>query len=491
MKRRDFLQTSLSLAALLQSRIVLAGGSTSIADLPGMTLSGGTMTLRGRDLSELAASMRGHVLVAGQEGYDQARRVWNAMFDKRPAVIALCASPSDVMRAVTFAREHRLLTAVRAGGHSISGKSTCDGGIVIDVSPMQGVRVDPEARVARVEGGALLRHLDRETSAFGLVTTAGTVSHTGAAGLTLGGGLGRVARRFGLACDNLQSVDVVTADGKLLTASDRQNPELFWALRGGGGNFGVATSFEYRLHPMSPTILGGDIAWPFAQAHDVLRFYAEFMANAPDALSTDVVAFWTPTGPVLQLEACWSGDLAKGERVLQPLRSFGKPLFDRIAAMPYLAIQASGDETNAAGGRTYIKSGFLTTLSLQVIDTIVEAFSGAGPDGPAVFFQQGGGAIGRKPVGATAFPNRDANYWLMVVQRWSDRSKDEGHIAAIRAAWQRIEPLTSGFYVNGIGDDEHARIGPNYGKNYPRLQRIKRQYDPGNQFRLNANVLPA
>ena len=313
------------------------------------------------------------------------------------------------MRAVTLRAEHQLLTAVRAGGHSISGKSTCDGGIVIDVSPMQGVRVDPEARVARVEGGALLRHLDRETSAFSLVTTAGTVSHTGAAGLTLGGGLGRVARRFGLACDNLQSVDVVTADGKLLTASDRQNQELFWALRGGGGNFGVATSFEYRLHPMSPTILGGDIAWPFAQAHDVLRFYAEFMANAPDALSTDVVAFWTPSGPVLQLEACWSDDLAKGERVLQPLRSFGKPLFDRITAMPYVAIQASGDETNAAGGRTYIKSGFLTTLSLQVIDTIVEAFSDAGPDGPAMFFQQGGGAIERKPVGATAFPNRDAN----------------------------------------------------------------------------------
>jgi FAD/FMN-containing dehydrogenase len=491
MKRRDFLQSSLGVAALLQSRVLLADGSTASTNLPATTLSGSTVTLRGRDLAELAASMRGHVLVAGQEGYDQARRVWNAMFDKQPAVIARCASPSDVMRAVTFAREHQLLTAVRAGGHSISGKSTCNGGIVIDVSPMQGVRVDPQARVARVDGGALLRHLDRETSAFGLVTTAGTVSHTGAAGLTLGGGLGRVARRFGLACDNLQSVDVVTADGKLLTASDDQNPELFWAVRGGGGNFGVATSFEYRLHRMNPTILGGDIAWPFAQAHDVLRFYAELMATAPDALNTDVLAVWTPSGPVLQMEACWSDDLAKGERVLQPLRSFGKPLYDRIAAMPYLAIQSSGDESNAAGARTYIKSGFLTALSPQVIDTIVEVFSDAGPNGPAIFFQQGGGAIGRTPVGATAFPNRDANYWLMVVQRWSDRAADQTQIAAIRAAWKHMEPLTRGFYVNAIGDDEHARVGANYGTNYPRLQRIKRQYDAGNLFRLNANVLPA
>jgi FAD/FMN-containing dehydrogenase len=491
MKRRDFLQTSLGVAALWPSRILLADGSASIADLPAKLLSGGSTTLRGRDLGELAASMRGQVLVAGQDGYDQARRVWNAMFDKRPAVIARCASPTDVMRAVDFAREHQLLTAVRAGGHSISGKSTCDGGIVIDVSPMQGVRVDPQARIARVEGGALLRHLDRESSAFGLVTTAGTVSHTGAAGLTLGGGLGRVARRFGLACDNLQSVDVVTADGKLLTASDAQNRDLFWALRGGGGNFGVATSFEYRLHAMNPTILGGDIAWPFAQARDVLRFYVDYMAKAPDALTTDLLAVWTPNGPVLQMEACWSDDLAQGERVLQPLRSFGKPLVDHIAAMPYVAIQKSGDEKNAVGGRTYIKSGFMKAISPQVIDTILDLFSAAGPKTPALFLQQGGGAIGRKPVGATAFPNRDSRYWLMLVQRWSDRSEDETHVAAIRAAWQHLEPLTSGFYVNAITDDEHARIAANYGPNYPRLQRIKRQYDPANQFRLNANVLPA
>jgi FAD/FMN-containing dehydrogenase len=491
MKRRDLLQTSLGVAALWPLRTLPADGSPSIADLPGTMLNGGTTTVRGRDLGELAASMRGQVLVAGQKGYDKARQVWNAMFDKRPGVIAQCASPTDVMRAVTFAREHQLLTAVRAGGHSISGKSTCDGGIVIDVSPMQGVRVDPKARVARVDGGALLRHLDRETSAFGLVTTTGTVSHTGAAGLTLGGGLGRVARHFGLACDNLQSVDIVTVDGKFLTASESENADLFWALRGGGGNFGVATSFEYRLHAMNPTILGGDIAWPFAQARDVLRFYVEFMAKAPDALSADLLAIWTPSGPLLQLEACWSDDLSQGERVLQPLRSFGKPLFDRIAAMPYVVIQASGDEPNAAGGRTYIKSGFLKTISPQVIDTIVEAFTDAGPKGPAIFFQQSGGAIGRKPVGATAFPNRDANYWLMLVQRWSDRAEDEIHVATIRAAWKRFEPLASGFYVNGITDDEYARVAANYGANYPRLQRIKRQYDPGNQFRLNANVLPA
>jgi FAD/FMN-containing dehydrogenase len=271
MRRRQFLQSSLAVAGFWPARMLLAGDTASTpGEIPARTLAGGTAVLRAAEIRDLAASMRGQVLVAGQDGYDQARRVWNGMFDRRPAVIARCASPADVMRAVSFARDHQLLTAVRAGGHSLSGKSTCNGGIVIDVSPMQGVRVDPQARTARVEGGALLAHLDRETRQFGLVTTAGTVSHTGAAGLTLGGGFGRVARRFGLACDNLKSVDVVTADGRLLSAGAQQNADLFWGLRGGGGNFGVATSFEYAVHPMDPTILGGAIAWPLAQARDVL-----------------------------------------------------------------------------------------------------------------------------------------------------------------------------------------------------------------------------
>jgi FAD/FMN-containing dehydrogenase len=471
---------------------MLIAGDSPVADFPARTLAGGAAALRGTDIQDLAASMRGRVLIAGQDGYDQARRVWNAMFDRRPAVIARCASPSDVMRAVTFAREHQLLTAVRAGGHSLSGKSTCDGGIVIDMTPMQAVRVDPKARTARVEGGALLAHLDRETKAFGLVTTAGTVSHTGAAGLTLGGGFGRVGRRFGLACDNLRSVDIVTADGRCLTASDDENADLFWGVRGGGGNFGVVTSFEYRLHPMDPMILGGPIAWPLVQAREVLQFYSEFTAKAPDELNLDPAIVWGPGGQALvMLEACWSADKAQGERVLQPLRAFGKPVIDNIAAMPYLALQSGGDEHNAPGSRFYSKSGFFTEMKPDDIDLLIEVFEQSPPNRMAIIMQQGGGAIGRKPVNATAFPNRRGNYWVMAASRWQDPALDEQNIATVRSAWKRVEPHTSGFYVNAMADEEFNRVAANYGTNYPRLVQVKKKYDPGNQFRLNANVLPA
>ena len=492
MRRRDFLQASLAAAAVLPAQRLIAADAASVTDVPAKTLTGTVTTLRGTDVRDLAASMRGPVLVAGQDGYDSARRVWNAMFDKKPAVIARCASPSDVMRAVTFAREHHLLTAVRAGGHSLSGKSTCDGGIMIDVSLMQGVRVDPKARIARVEGGSLLAHLDRETKAFGLVTTAGTVSHTGAAGLTLGGGFGRVGRRFGLACDNLRSVDIVTANGQLLSASDEENQDLFWGLRGGGGNFGVATSFEYRLHEMDPTILGGVIAWPAAQARDLLRFYAEFSHSAPDELNTDLTLAPGPNGQSLaMLEVCWSADKAAGERVLKPLRAFGKPLFDKIGAMPYLAMQSGNDESSAAGSRFYSKSGFFTDMTPAITDTLLEAFENAAPGRVAIMLQQGGGVIGRKAVNSAAFPNRRANYWAMAAIGWKDAAEDEKNIATARGAWKRIEPLTSGLYVNSMSEDEYSRVAANYGPNYPRLQKVKKQHDPENLFRLNANVLPA
>ena len=492
MRRRDFLQTSLAAAALWPARTLIAADTAGVAEVSAKTLTGGATALPGTDVQDLAAGMRGQVLVSGQDGYDTARKVWNGMFDKRPAVIARCASPSDVMRAVTFAREHQLLTAVRAGGHSLSGKSTCDGGIVIDMTLMQSVRVDPKARIARVEGGSLLQHLDRETKAFGLVTTAGTVSHTGAAGLTLGGGFGRVGRRFGLACDNLRSVDIVTADGRWVTASDQENPDLFWGLRGGGGNFGVATSFEYRLHEMDPMILGGVIAWPAAQAREVLRFFAEFSSTAPDELNTDVSIVPGANGQSLILmEVCWSADKAAGERAMQPLRSFGRPLFDKIGTIPYVALQSSGDAKAAPGSRFYSKSGFFTGMSPQIIDALVDAFENAKPNPVMISLQQGGGAVGRKAVDSSAFPNRQAKYWAMIASSWKDPAMDEPGIAAARATWKRIEPLTSGFYVNAMTDDENARVAANYGPNYPRLQQIKKKYDPENLFRLNANVKPA
>ena len=309
MRRRAMLQAAVGMAALWPARSLLAQIAAAGGELAAKTLTGGATPRSAADVEALGAALRGRLILPGQTDYDGARRVWNAMIDRRPALIARCASPSDVMQVVNFARERQLLTAVRCGGHSASGKSTCDGGIVIDLSPMQGVRVDPVAKVARVEGGALLRHLDRETRAFGLVTTAGTVSHTGVGGLTLGGGLGRVGRRFGLACDNLRSVDVITAAGKLVTASETENADLLWGLRGGGGNFGVATSFEFALHPMDPMVLAGDLAWPYERAREVMRFYAEFSASAPDELNTDLSTFTTPDGQMMiGSEVVWSAD---------------------------------------------------------------------------------------------------------------------------------------------------------------------------------------
>lgn len=492
MKRRTLLQSSLGIATLWPARRLLADlPAAALPEVPATTLTNTTTSLRGSDLRDLAVSLRGELLLAHQRGYEDARRVWNGMFDKHPAVIARCASAADAMRAVDFARAHQLLTAVRAGGHSISGKSTCDGGLVIDVSPMRGVRVDPKRRIARVDGGALLGDLDRETSAFGLVTTAGTVSHTGAAGLTLGGGLGRVGRRFGLACDNLRSVNVVTADGRLRTASSDEHPDLFWGLRGGGGNFGVATSFEYDLHPMDPTILGGAIGWPIAQAREVLRFYADFSMSAPHELNLDVALVSTPDGLQIVIEPCWSADIARGEKVLEPVRSFGKPAFDRIAPMKYLDVQSSADRRLAHGIRFYGKSGFVTKFTRAGIDQLIDVFTSAPPGSFSLVIQHAGGAIGRKPIGASAFPSRDANYWLMLSKSWTDPREDANRLEALRAAWEGIESVTTSLYVNGITDDERARIAGNYGSNYARLQQLKRKYDPGNQFRLNANVLPA
>lgn len=490
MKRRTFLQASLGAAALWPARMLLANG-VSLADIPAISLAGATTTLHGNDIADLAASVRGQVLVSGQPGYDQARRVWNGMFDKQPALIVRCAAPSDVMKAVAFAHDHALLTAVRAGGHSVSGKSTCDGGIVIDVSPMQAVRVDPTARIAHVEGGALLGHLDRETRMFNLVTTSGTVSHTGAAGLTLGGGLGRVGRRFGLASDNLVCVDLVTADGRLIRASDEEHADLFWGLRGGGGNFGVATAFRYRLHPMDPTVLAGRIAWPMAQIREVLAFYAEFAANAPDELNADFAASWTPNGPLCTVQVCWSANMTEGERVLRPLRSFGKPVLDQIAAMPYVQLQTSSDAGTAAGKRYYTKSGYFAELTPKTIDTIADVLESAPPDRFALVMQQAGGAISRQPLDATAYPNRNAQFWAMLIASWTDPALDDQHIAPMRAAWKRIEPRTQGFYVNAMSESDDAKVAANYGRNYPRLQRIKRAYDPNNLFRLNANISPA
>jgi hypothetical protein len=491
MKRRTFLQSAAATVAAAALPFNRLRAATAPGDLPARTLAGGETIIPRNAVLDFAASLRGAVLLNGDDGYDGARRVWNGMIDRRPAIIARCAGAADVMNAVNFARDNGLLLAVRGGGHSMSGQSVCDGGLMIDLAPMRTVRVDPVARRAVAGPGTLLGDLDREAGAFGLVTTAGTVSHTGAAGLTLGGGQGRLQRIHGLACDNLLSAEVITAAGQFVRASKRENRDLFWALRGGGGNFGVVTSFEYQLHPFSGTVLGGAVIYPAAQARDVCRFYAEFTQSIPDELHL-VIAIVSPTGgpPMISLEACYAGDMAEGERVLAPLRGFGKPLADQIRPMPYLKIQTSADVANAPGRNYYAKSGFLSDINPKVIDALVDGFRGSPKRATVAIVQQFGGAMGRVREDATAYPHRDAAYEVMLLGAWKDAADNDENVAALRDHWKKLAPLTRGFYINTGTPEDADKVRANYGRNYERLVRVKTRYDPGNLFRLNANIRP-
>jgi hypothetical protein len=489
MRRRQFVGSGLAAAASWPLR-----GFTSVlkgvGEVPAMGLGGGATVLRGADIQALAASLRGDVLLAGSADYNRVRQVWNASFDKKPALIARCTGAADVQQAVDFARAHQLLTAVRAGGHSYSGKSSCDGGLVIDLQSMQGVRVDPQTKRAYVDSGSLLGQLDHECAAFRLATTAGTVSHTGAAGLTLGGGLGRLGRRFGLACDNAAAFDIVTADGKFLRANDKENPDLYWGLRGGGGNFGVVTSIEFRLHDMDPMIFGGTIVWPIAQARDVLRFYRDLALDAPEVVNIAPALLTEPDGQALEIEVCWSGDHAQGETWLKKLRAFGKPKHDDIGPTPYVALQTSADELLAPGRYYYLKSGMLTQLKDDGIDLIVDSFRRM-PNWYLMFFDHCGGAYRHLKPDATAFPNRDMLFTLGAHSVWPTNDHIEENTAKMRTNWQELAPLTAGFYTNYVDPDvTTAGYRENYGANFERLVALKTKYDPTNQFRLNANVPP-
>jgi len=489
MKRRQFVRAGLGLAAAWPLRgfsSVIKG----VGDVQAKTLAGGQIVLPGSSVEALAAGLRGDVLLQGSADYDRTRRLWNALFDKKPALIARCTGASDVRQAVNFAREHQLLTAVRAGGHSFSGKSSCDGGLMIDLQPMVGVRVDPENKRAYAESGSLLGELDHECAAFNLATTAGTVSHTGAAGLTLGGGLGRLGRRFGLACDNASSFDIVTADGRFLRANDTENPDLYWGLRGGGGNFGVVTAIEYRLHDMDPVILGGNITWPLAQARDVLRYFRDIAIDAPDVVNLNPDLHWEPDGPVVGIEVCWSGDRSQGEAWLKKLRAFGKPAHDDIAPMPYVAIQSGGDDFLGSGKYYYLKSGMLTQLKDDGIDLLIDSFKRM-PNWYLLFIEHFGGAYRHMAPNATAFPNRDMLFSIGALAIWPNRDGIEENTARMRANWQELAPLTKGFYTNYVDPDATMAVHrENYGANFERLVALKGKYDPMNLFRLNANVPP-
>ena len=489
MKRRQFVGAGLSLAAAWPLR-GFAAARKGVGEVAAKSLDGAELTLAGSSIEAFAASLRGDVLLRGDAGYDSRRRVWNGMFDRHPAVIACCTGASDVRRAVDFAREHRLLTAVRSGGHSVSGKSTCDGGLVIDLQQMQGVRVDPKAKRAYLHAGSRLGLLDHETAAHKLATTAGTYSITGAAGLTLGGGFGRLGRRFGLACDNVASFDVVTADGRFVQANDQENTDLYWGLRGGGGNFGVVTAIEYRLHPMDPTILGGYIAWPFDQARDAARHYRDLAMTAPEVVNLIPVWFWEGDSPLFGVEICWSGEHGAGEEYVKKLRAFGKPADVSFEPMPYVEIQSWSDADAPVGIHAYAKNGFVGELTDDGIDLILDVF----PRTPGlydIFMDHCGGAYSRVAADATAFPRRDMKFVLAIWSGWKSAEGADEKVAQMRAVWKELEPLTQGFYINYVGTDAAApRDRENYGPNYERLVALKAKYDPMNLFRLNANVPP-
>jgi FAD/FMN-containing dehydrogenase len=456
---------------------------------------GSQTRLDGEVVATFRAGLRGFSLSPGDEGYDTARTVWNAMIDRHPALIARCAGVADVIDAVNFARSNDLPVAVRGGGHNVAGTAVCDAGLAIDLSAMRGIRVDPETRTLRVEGGATWADLDRETQAFGLATTGGTVSGTGVAGYTLGGGLGWLMRRYGLACDNVLSVDVVTADGRLLTASETQHPDLFWGLRGGGGNFGVVTSFEFRLHDVGPMLVAGPLFHPVTAAREVFRFYRDTVPTSPEELICHIAMLTSPDGAQLAaLIPVYVGPLGEGEAAIRHLRAYGPPAADLVGPTPYRGIQTMFDAAFPAGRRNYWKSGFLRGLDDAAIDVLVDGFSRAPSPSAVVFIEQLGGAMSRVPADATAFYHRTAPYNLLLVTSWDDPAEDETNIRWARETWAAILSHTEGgVYVNYLSDARHEgenRVHAAYGGNYERLAVVKRAYDPSNLFRTNYNVAP-
>jgi len=442
-------------------------------------------------VAEFRTRVRGEILEPADAGYDDARKIWNGMIDKRPAVIARCAGVADVIEAVNFARTNDLLLAIRGGSHSAAGLALCDDGLVVDLTRMKGVRVDPVARTVQAQAGLLWADLDRETQAFGLATTGGTVSNTGVSGLTLGGGLGWLMGKYALACDNLLSVDLVTADGTFLTASESQHADLFWALRGGGGNFGVATSFEFKLHEVGPTVLGGLVIHPLSAAGSVLRFYRDFCASLPDAAEAYCSILTAPDGnKVIALLLGYTGDEAEGERVLAPARQFGSPVADLVGPISYVKRQQLIDDLGVHGIHRYWKSGFLPELTDDFVDLLVDRAQTIPSPLTAIGFFYFHGAASRVDPQATAFGLRSAQWDFDIISQWTNPAEAAVHVQWTREFWKASEPYASGVYVNHIAEDEPGRVTAAYGPNYARLVSVKTQYDPSNLFRLNHNIRP-
>ena len=466
------------------------------------TSNGGTATIGEDALAALRGGLRGAACTTDETGYDDARTIWNAMVDKRPGLVVRCAGAADVIAAVRLARDNDLLVAVRGGGHNIAGNAVCDGGLMIDLSPMKSVRVDPAARRARVEPGATLGDLDKEAQAFALAVPTGINSTTGVAGLTLGGGFGWITRKFGMTIDNLVSVDVVTAEGELVRASGSENPDLFWALRGGGGNFGIVTSFEFQLHPVGPEVLSGLIVHSLEAAPDLLKEFRRIADNAPDELTCWVVMRKAPPLPFLPEEwhgrevlifaLCYCGDMAEGEKAVAELRALGQPIVDVVSPHPFTGWQAAFDPLLTPGARNYWKSHDFAELSDGAIDVLVGAIRTLPTPECEVFIAHVGGAMSRVPPDATAYPQRTSHFIMNVHTRWREAPQDEECIKWARKLFDSTAKYAVGtVYVNFMPDDEAGRVEQAYGANYPRLVKVKARYDPGNLFRLNQNIRPA
>jgi FAD/FMN-containing dehydrogenase len=446
-------------------------------------------------VSGIAPTFLGQLLRRGDAGYDEARRVHNGMVDKKPALIARCRGVADVVDAINIARDFGLEVAVRGGGHNVAGRATVEGGVMIDLALMKGIHVDPGERLVRAQGGTTWADLNRETQLHGLAVTGGVVSTTGIAGLTLGGGIGWLMGKYGLALDNLQSVELVTAEGRVLQVCAKEHPDLFWAVRGGGGNFGVVTSFEYRLFPVGPMVAGGLIAYPFDSAREMLRFYRDFTASVPDEQTLAATLVHAPDGSGTKLTAmvgCYSGSLAEGEVAMRPVKEFGSPVMDELGSMPYCQVNRMLDAGYPKGALSYWKSSFLARLSDDAIDTMIEHFGRCPTPMGQVLLEHCHGAATRVGIMDTAFPHRTVGYNFLVASQTMNPAISDRCTAWVRQTYAAMEPfIAPGRYVNYLDDDETGDSVPAaYGPNYRRLREIKTKYDPGNFFHLNQNIRP-
>jgi len=477
--RRDFIKTT-------------AAGALSAGLGPFFRFSGRAQAVGDAAVQELKRQLRGELLRPGDGGYEAARTVWNGMVDRRPALVVRSAGVVDVIDSVNFARAHNLPVSVRGGGHNVAGSAVCDGGIMIDLSRMTSMRVDPASRTARAEPGLTWGEFDRETQAFGLASNGGACSETGIAGVTLGGGEGWLMRKYGLAVDNLLSVDVVTADGQLRKASSTENADLFFGVRGAQSNFGVVTSFEYRLHPVGPTVLAGMVLHPLEKAKEVLKFYREFNRQAPEEMSAWAGLMTSPDGhPVVAMVVCYIGLSEAGEKVVRPLQGFGPPMADMIQPMPYVKVQAMFDGSFPPGRFNYWKSNMLRELSDEAIATLAGAFKQVTSPYSMVLVVQLGGAVKRLGKDGTALNHRTSPYDLVIMPAWSGPAESEKHIRWADELWKAMQPFSSGgVYVNYLGNEGEERVKAAYGTNYERLVKLKNKYDPMNLFRFNQNVRP-